>query len=469
MVVVGAGITGLAAAHELITAEPNLEVVVLDAASRAGGKILTTEFAGRMVDEGADQFLVRQPEMAQLCREVGLEDRLVTPQALGASLLVDGELRRFPPGLMLGVPTDIDGLAASNLVSDAAIAHLRETPNRQPTPLDPNDDPSVAELVRRELGDEVLDRLIGPLLGGVHAGDTERLSVRCAAPQIAAAAAAPEGLLAGAQAQVAAAAGRAPAPVFNGLVGGTSAAVQALVAELGHRLFLQTPVHQVRIDAAVGEQASGTQAHPVVVEHQGGITRARGVVMAAPTGPAATALAETAPTASELLAAIGYTSVVLVTFAFAESSVGHQLDGTGFLVPQDQIKLLKACSWLSRKFSHLSDGGVIARASAGSRLAPGAIDLPDDELSQQLLDELTPVMKITEAPTEVRITRWHQGLPQFDPGHLDRVAAIRRSVADAGPITIAGAGLEGLGLPTCVRQGRAAAAELHSRLQEKPR
>jgi len=443
--------------------------LVLEASDRAGGKILTSDFSGRRVDEGPDQFLVRQPEMAQLCTELGLGDSLVSPRTLGASLLVKGQLKRFPPGLLLGVPTDIDALEASGLVSADAIDRLRaterETADGHPstkttTPLAAGEDESIASLIGRHLGSEVADRLVSPLLAGVHAGDPERLSARVAAPQIAMAAEHPEGLLAGARNHMAVAAAAAAArpgagPVFNGLVGGTSEVIDALVAELGGRLVVNTPVDRVT-------QAPGGG---VVVSHSAGTTRARGVVIAAPTGPASKMLADASPAASAGLAGIGYTSVVLVTFALPAASVDHPLDGTGFLIPPDQVDLLKACSWLSRKFAHLAEGDVLARASAGSRLDPKAISLSDDELTDRLFAELTPIMRLSADPSAVRISRWPDGLPQFEPGHLTRVADIRaRLRADCPHMTIAGAGLEGLGLPTCVRRGTAAAIELLDRL-----
>ncbi len=207
VVVVGGGVTGLSAAYELVhgtgLADDDIDVVVLEAGDRFGGKIHTSPFAGRPVDEAADAFLARVPDAVDLCRQLGLTDQLVTPATRQAHLYSLGQLRAFPDGLVLGVPTDLDALAASGAVSTEGVARagqdLTMGPDRGPTGA--GRDESVGELVRRRVGDEVFERLVAPLLSGVHAGNADRLSVAAGAPAFAAALRDHDSLMAGLAAQ----------------------------------------------------------------------------------------------------------------------------------------------------------------------------------------------------------------------------------------------------------------------------
>ena len=192
LAVVGAGITGLSAAYELAVRHPGrAEIVVLEAGDRFGGKIRTTPFAGLPVDEAADAFLARVPDAVELCRELGLGGQLVTPATGQAYLYSRGELRPFPPGVVLGVPTDLDALAASGALSPAGVDRAALDLTMGPDPdrfgvEDPADE-SVGAVVRRRVGDEVFERLVAPLLSGVHAGNADQLSLAAGAPQLGAA------------------------------------------------------------------------------------------------------------------------------------------------------------------------------------------------------------------------------------------------------------------------------------------
>ncbi len=191
--VVGGGVTGLSAAYELVhgtgLADDDIEVVVLEAGERFGGKIRTSPFAGRPVDEAADAFLARVPDAVELCRQLGLGDQLVTPATRQAHLYSLGQLRAFPDGLVLGVPTDLGALGASGAVSAAGVARAAQDLTMGPDqgPTGSGHDESVGQLVRRRVGDEVFERLVAPLLSGVHAGNADQLSVAAGAPAFAAA------------------------------------------------------------------------------------------------------------------------------------------------------------------------------------------------------------------------------------------------------------------------------------------
>ncbi|MEY2403870.1 MAG: protoporphyrinogen/coproporphyrinogen oxidase [Acidimicrobiaceae bacterium] len=432
--VVGGGITGLAAAYEFRLQAPDAEIVVLEATDRLGGKVATTTFAGRAIDEGADAFLARVPWGLDLCRELGIDTELVSPAQQSAYVWFDGALRRLPAGLVLGVPTDFDALAASGIV--------RERVDVRPSAavLAPGEDLSVGTLVRAQLGDAVFERLVDPLLGGINAGDADRLSIRAGAPQLAAAAERDRDLVEALRAQPPPASG----PVFYAPVGGMGAIVDALVASLTAsdvELRRDTPVDDLRALAADG------------------------VVVAVPAYHAAELVRPSAAKAAALLDRIAYASVALVTLVYPTSSVTRPLDASGFLVPRTEGLLMTASSWSSSKWAHLADESTtVVRVSTGRFGDDRASKLDDDALVRALVDEVAATTEIAGAPIDVMVRRWPQSFPQYEPGHLDRVAELERELAGALPhVVLAGAALRGIGVPACIRQGREAATELLAR------
>jgi oxygen-dependent protoporphyrinogen oxidase len=436
--VVGGGISGLAAAYELRRRLPDAAIVVHEASTRFGGKVATSPLAGRMVDEGADAFLARVPWGLDLCRELGIETTLVSPAESSAYVWWDGALRRLPAGLVLGVPTNLDALRASGIVDGPLSVHPADAP------LDPSADVSVGELVRPQFGDAVFERLVDPLLGGINAGDGDRLSVRASAPQLAAAAERDRDLVAALRAAPPAAEG----PVFYAPAGGMGALVDALVD------WLRAHGVELRLESCVRvEDADGD---------------GDGVIVALPAHAACESLGGAAPVAAHELATIEYASVALVTMAFPRSSVHRALDGSGYLVPRTAGLLMSACSWASSKWAQLAPGGsndtVLVRVSTGRFGDERFVDLDDDVLVARLLDELAETSDIEGEPVEVRVNRWMRSFPQYEPGHFARVERIERLLAEETPnILVTGAAFRGLGVPACIRQGREAAVQLLER------
>ena len=432
--VVGGGITGLAAAYELRAQAPDAEIVVLEATDRLGGKVTTTTFAGRAIDEGADAFLARVPWGLDLCRELGIDTELVSPAQQSAYVWFDGALRRLPAGLVLGVPTDFDAVVESGIVSEPITVEPAQAP------LDPATDIAVGALIRAQLGDAVFERLVDPLLGGINAGDGDRLSLRAAAPQLAAAAERDRDLVAALRAQPPA----APGPVFYAPVGGMGAIADALIAAL------TASGVELRREAQVDELAA---------------LDADLVVITTPAFRAADLVRAASAHAAELLDSITYASVVLVTLAYPNGAVTRPLDASGFLVPRTEGLLMTASSWSSSKWAHLAnDESTVVRVSTGRFGDERAALLDDATLVQTLVEEVATTSEIEGEPIDVMVRRWPQSFPQYEPGHLDRVADIERTLADALPhVVLAGAALRGIGVPACIRQGREAAHEVLSR------
>ncbi len=429
--VVGAGITGLAAGYE--AAKAGAEVVVYEAAERAGGRILTTELAGQPVDEGADAFLARVPWAVELCQELGLAGELVSPAQRAAFVYSRGALRALPQTNVLGVPLDFDALAASGIVSDGGVDRARQEPDLAGSPLD--GDESVGSLVRRRLGDEVADRLVDPLVGGINASSIDDLSVRAAVPQLAEAAARGPSLVRELSRLAASSNADPEAPVFYSLPDGVGRLTDELVSRLGQQLRLSSPVTDL------------------------GELDADQVIVTLPADVASALIAPVSSAAADLLGEIDYASVVLVSLAFSAADVDHPMAGSGYLVPAVEGRTITACSWTSSKWGHVgSPDTVVMRVSVGRYGDDRALSFDDDALLDVVRTDLAATMGLEAEPHTVRISRWERSLPQFRPGHLELVADIKQVLAQDAPwLQVTGAWARGLGVPACINQGRQAA------------
>ncbi len=460
VVVIGGGIAGLTAAWALGRERPDLEVVVLEAATRPGGKLAPVEVAGLGVDTGPDSFLARVPAAATLCRDLGLGEQLVAPATNRALVWSRDRLRPLPAGLVLGFPSRLGPLARSGLVSPAGLARAatdlarvsrwpgpggRRGPGRgRPVPEDT--DRSVAEVALTHLGREVLERLVDPLLGGIHAGRCEELSLAAVAPEVAAAAERGGSLVRALRRRPPPIAG----PVFLTLRHGLTGVVDALVAQ-GPPVVTGATVTAV-VRAGRGYEVVVGPGEPLVAD---------AVVVATPAPAAGRVLAALSPRASAGLAAIDYASVATVTLAYRPGDVTRALDASGFLVPRVEGQLITACTWLTAKWPHLAAGAgdpVLVRASAGRRGDGRAGDLDDAALAGAAHRELVPALGLAGTPVASRVERWPASLPQYRVGHRLRVAGIERALtADAPGVVLAGAAYRGLGVAACVADGQRAA------------
>ncbi|CAN5562235.1 protoporphyrinogen oxidase [soil metagenome] len=463
VVVVGGGIAGLTAAFRLSQAGSD---VVLIEPGPLGGKLQTSMFAGRPVDESADAFLLRVPWALALCHDLELDGELISPAARSAQVFVDGRRRPLPEGQVLGVPTDLDALARSGIVSAAGLARAAEDLDRPFDPSDPGasgQDVAIGPYLRRRLGDEVVDHLIDPLVGGINAGDTATLSLAAVVPQLDAAARSGDPSIlrsCGVQREralvaAAAAPGGAP-PIFATPIGGMARLVDALLA-----FMPAVDIRQGRRVTAI-ELPGGAGPAARVALDDGTVIDTDAVVVAVPAHVAAPLLAEAAPEAGAVLGAIDHSSISMVALAFDPGAVASDPGVSGCLVPRDQGLLVTAISDATAKWAQLQDperDDVLLRVSAGRFGDDRHLDLDDDQLVEQVLADLGRILGVTDAPTEVRVGRWPRSFPQYAPGHLDRIATMEEDLG-AGPIVLAGAALRGVGVPACIRTGEEAAARL---------
>lgn len=443
--VIGAGISGLAAAHALRRARPDLDLIVLEGSPRTGGALLTSEVAGLPVDAGADAFLVRIPDAVRLATDVGLGDDLVTPATTAAGVWVGGRIRPLPAGTVLGVPRSLRSLARSGVVGLPGLA--RASLDLVLPPVRHDGDVAVGELVRRRLGGRVVERLVDPLLGGVYAGHADGLSVDATAPQVAAAARADRSLMS--SLRTTAPTEPAGAPVFGSIAGGLGRLATAVADDLGDVVRTSTRAALVeRVGTAWRITLVGGRA--MVVD---------GLVVATPAPAAARLLRFAAPDVSAELAAVETASVAIVTFAFPRAALRDAPPGSGFLVPATEGRLMKACTLSSAKWAALGRGDVaVVRCSVGRAGDPPSA--ADDEIVHRLLGELRASIGVSVPPVDTRVTRWPDALPQYAVGHLDRVARIDAGVSALPGLALAGATYGGVGVPACIRSGEAAASRV---------
>jgi oxygen-dependent protoporphyrinogen oxidase len=425
--VVGAGIAGLTAARDLVAA--GHEVVVYEASDRVGGKLRTESVAGVSVDVGAEAMLARRPEGLALADSLGLQ--VVHPTSATSRILSYGALRPLPRSIM-GVPMDVEQLAASGVLSAEGVARMREEPT---LPVEaPLGDVSVGDLVAQRYGDEVTERLVEPLLGGVYAGRARRISAAAAVPQLLSM------LAKGALTPQAAAIAPSAGPVFAGLPGGMGRLPQILAQRL-----------DVRLSTAVAslDELDGDA-----------------IVLATPARPSARLLRDAAPEAAALLGGIESATSAVVTFAFRIDDVAATIgdERSGLLIPPVEPTSIKASTFSFAKWDWVREAGaphgvVHLRTSLGR--AGETLSDSDEQLIAASRRDLASVTGLAADPVDVHVQRWVDGLPQYAVGHLDLVERVRRDVARAARrIVVCGAAYDGVGIPAVIASARRAVRDL---------
>lgn len=473
--IVGGGIAGLAAARRLqgglagaVTADGSAPAVLLESSGRLGGKIRTERFAGRPLDVGAEALLARAPEAIELCRALGLGEELVAPATDRAHVWTD-RLHPLPPRLLAGAPGGARTVISTRTLSALGLARASFDLLAPSRPL--RADVSIGELVEGRLGRQVLQRLIDPLLGGIHAGDCDELSVLAAAPQLAAALAKGHGLVRGLREMTAptpagtaptsasapvpgpAPAGAAPAPAFLGLRGGLESMVTALAASL--------EAVECRMDSSVVslEPLPGGGARLGLAD--GSALSAEQLILALPAHACAPLLADLAPAAAAELSAIPYVSVATVALAYPRRALAGLPEGSGFMVQRGRGRTITACTFSSAKWPHLQGEGGVLKCSVGYAGDQRALALDDGDLIEAIRADLAAACAVSGEPESARVFRFEEALPQYRVGHLERIARIERELESLPGLRLCGAAYHGVGVSACVRDGsRAAEAAL---------
>jgi oxygen-dependent protoporphyrinogen oxidase len=464
--VVGGGISGLTAAWSL-TRRTNgrpLDVVLLEADRRAGGKVLTVDVDGLALEAGPDSFVVRKPWAVDLCRDLGLEDRVIIPGASGASVLVNGRLVELPSPSAFGIPGSPKAwLAWPGLTRRGAVRAVGDLVR----PRSPNrGDESMGALLRRRLGHEAAVTLVEPLLAGLHAGDPMRLSVAATFPELATWEQGLGSLIRGARAALKAADEPGPGrrPLFATLWGGLSSLIASLESAVGpDRIRLDAPV--ARIDRQDGGERPAYGVHAAEED-----VAADAVILATPAFESSRLLAPMAPGLASELEAIPYASTAVVLLVYPPGTAGRlPEEGTGFVVPQSGSGVVTACTWISRKWpSEEFDDRAVLRCFVGRAGREEALESPDDDLVEAARGEVEPVLGLSVGPQATRVVRWRRSMPQYEVGHLDRLARISHALASTPGVFLTGAAYRGIGLADCVRNARETADQVRAYLGAHP-
>jgi len=452
--VIGGGIAGLAAAVRLRElTPPETEIVVYEQSGTLGGKLRTGELGGVTVERGAESFLMTGSDGTEsaavaLVKRLGLAPALVHPTRVPAALAFGGRLAPLPPGTLVGVPGDLSALGDVAHVSPG-----HDADSGRPL-LRAGEDVAVGALVRDRYGDEVVDRLVDPMLGGVYAGRADRLSLEVTMPQLARTARLEHTLSAAVRAAQVASKRVPGQPVFGALDGGLSRLVGAAATASGAGISLGLPVRELARTANGWRLLLG----PVPAPRTDDVDA---VVLAVPAKPSARLLDPVAPVAAEAVGELGYASVALVALALPP---GTSLPGlSGFLVPPSEGTLVKAATFVSRKWERPAGAPVIVRVSLGRAGEEERLQFDDAVLTERARRELGGLLgRELPVPIASWVQRWGGGLPQYAPGHRARLAAARAALP-AG-LALAGAAFDGVGIPACVASGERAAEDLSKRL-----
>jgi len=456
LAVVGGGVAGLAAALRLRGRAPGAEVTLFEKAARLGGEIHTERIDGFVIEAGADSFLTRKARAVGLCAELGLADRLIARQAQHAGTFVrhGGALHPLPEGLTGMIPTRIDALADSALLSPIgrrALADERSMPAQN----HPREE-SIAEFVIRRFGREVYERIVEPLMAGIYGGNGARLSLDATFPQIRDLEHRFGSVIRGLAESPDQGAVDA-APPFVSFAGGMGELIEHLEAQL-RGVSLQTSVEVVGLTPRPG-------GGYVLVRGDGAGAENDAVILATPATATARITRAVDRELSEQHAAIAYGSSVTVSLAFRERDLPRPVAGYGYVVPRVEGSDVVACTVASNKWAGRAPQGhalfrVYLRAHDGGDITGQT----GDALVDAARRELKAIYGVVATPVLVRLSRWPVAVPQYTIGHGGRVARIRERLAAHPGLFVAGAAYAGVGIPDCIASGEAAADALLARL-----
>ncbi|MDE3087789.1 MAG: protoporphyrinogen oxidase [Chloroflexota bacterium] len=466
--IIGGGIAGLATAYYLHTrGNGAVAYTLIESAPNFGGKIASAREQGFVVEGGPDSFLTTKPAALALCRDLGLGDELIGTNDAGRKVFVwsRGKLRAMPDGVMLIIPTKLMPFVMSSLISP--LGKLRMGLDAFIPPRADDGDESLSHFVRRRLGAEALDKIAEPMIAGIYVADAENLSLQSTFPRFLDMEKKYGGLLRGVIAQKRASNGNGktpskPAPstpkttggsMFMTLRGGLQQMTDALVARLNRPSLIS--------NRRVVGIAPGADGYRVTLS-DGAHLSADEIVFATPAYATADLVAPIAPALADALRAIRYVSTATVSLGFKRAELTHPLDGFGFVVPRSEKRKIIACSWSSTKFNHRAPAGyALVRAFIGGAHADAErlVAQNDAALAQMAREELRAMMGITATPVLTKVYRWSKANPQYEVGHLARIAEIDR-LAQAAGVHLAGGAYHGVGIPDCIESGARVAEKI---------
>jgi len=458
VVVIGGGITGLTTAYYLQKAiadkELPIEVTLLEASHKLGGKFQTVYQDGFVIERGPDSFLERKTSAAELVREVGLGDDLVKNTAGKSYVLVKEQLHPMPKGAVMGIPTKISPFMTTGLFSvqgkmRAACDFILPRSNK-------NEDQSLGHFFRRRLGDEVVENLIEPLLSGIYAGDIDQLSLMSTFPQFYKVEREHRSLILGMKKTTPQAPKNQLSSKNQGIFLTLKNGLQSLIDAIEEKLANCTIMKGVQV-TSLERQFDSTYE---LTLNNGEVLHADSVVMALPHLAIAEILQEKEYISS--LKNMPATTVATVAMAFDEKDAENTINGTGFVVSRNSDYTITACTWTHKKWPHTTPKGkVLLRSYVGRAGEETVVDLSDAEIEKIVLEDLKKTMNIEAKPQFTIITRWEKAMPQYTVGHKQRVEQMKENLIEDMPgVFMTGSSFEGIGIPDCIDQGKKAVHDI---------
>jgi len=459
--VIGGGISGLAAAHRLAELLPQAELELFEASPRLGGVLHTVERDGFLIEQAADNFLVKPPAGVELCRQLGIADELLTTDESRRRAFVvrSGKLVPIPEGFYLMSPRKLWPLLRSPALSLAGKLRLLVEPFIGRSPGE-GEDESVASFARRRLGREVFERLVQPLVAGIYTADPEQLSMAATMPQFLEYERNAGSLL---RATLGSPASAGQSESASGARYGLFVAPQRGMTSLVTAIASRLPRTKIHLNASVSGLSFVDDRWHVESQAASGVSHSDfdAVVVALPAHAAARVVERCDAELAGELAAIEYASCAVVSLGFERRQIGHALDGFGFVVPQSERRRIIAGSFASLKFAgRAAADQVLIRVFIGGAVQPELLDLPDRELTRIAREELAELLQATGEPLVADVARWPRSMPQYHVGHLARVDRIEQLAAKHARFALAGNAYRGVGIPQCIASGQAAAERI---------
>jgi protoporphyrinogen/coproporphyrinogen III oxidase len=453
--IIGGGISGLAAAFALEKKRQDgapLEYVLYESSPRLGGVLVTEHVDGCLIEAGPDSFLTEKPWATDLCRELGLEDQLIGSNDPDRKtyIVVKGKLVEIPDGLMFMVPTKILPTVLSPLFS--ARTKLRMAKEWFHPPHKADGDESVAAMVERHYGAEMVDRLADPLLSGVYGGEASQLSVRAVLPRFAEMEAKYGSL---GRAMLAARgkmppSANGPKPLFTSLKDGMQQMVDAVASRL----------NPAALRSNVAVQSLQPQNAGWLVSAGYASDQFDGVILATPAHISAALIQISSPQLASELRGIEYTSSITINLAYDQRVRSSLPPGFGFLVPRSEGRRMLAATFVHNKFPHRAPTDrALLRCFIGGTQHANVLQMSDAQILSIVREELRLIIGLSADPLFARVYRWRSAMAQYGVGHLERLQRIDNLLTQVRGLALAGNGYRGIGVPDCIRSGTEAATK----------
>ncbi len=455
---VGGGISGLAAANRLVELGAADDLLLLESRDRLGGALWTIHEKGFQIEQGVDNFISTLPWGLDLCRRLGLEDRLVqtNPDFRQTYVVRAGRLHKLPDGFLMMAPTRLWPLAVTPLLSP--LGKLRCALEYFIPPSKSEADESMASFVRRRLGREAFERLVEPLVSAVYAADLEKLSVEATLSRFRDMEREHGSLVRAMRRQISARGKGQKAEsgprfsMFVTLRDGLSSLVEAIAARL--------PAGSVRLNTSV-ERISRSGDKWQLSLDGGQKELVDGLILTTPSHAAARLIEPVDAELGGLLGRITHSGTAVVSVAYRRDRIGHPMEGLGIVVPAAEKSPILAVSLSSQKYTHRApEGMVLLRVFVGGTRRPEMAEMDEAEMLPEVLSDLAKLLDIEGPPVHTRVARWPRNMPQYHVGHKQLVAQIEARAAELPNFQLAGNSYHGVGIPDCVNCAQQAAERI---------